>query len=50
MVTERDLLFAVLLFESEFLNLAQLTSACRATPYPADRNQPKHRSTSSNCW
>ena len=30
MVTERNLLFAVLAFESEFLDLTQLTSACRA--------------------
>lgn len=38
MTTERQLLFAVLAFENEFLDLVQLTSACRA--WSTDKSQP----------
>ena len=37
-MTEKHLLFAVLAFESELLDLAQLTTACRA--WAADKSKP----------
>ena len=37
-MTEKQLLFAVLAFESELIDLAQLTSACRA--WAADKSKP----------
>ncbi|MDA0589803.1 MAG: hypothetical protein O3C17_17520, partial [Planctomycetota bacterium] len=36
--SDRNLLFGVLAFESEFLNLTQLTSACRA--WAEDKSKP----------
>ena len=38
MTTERHLLFAVLAFESDLIDLAQLTAACRA--WVADKSKP----------
>ena len=37
-MTEKHLLFAVLAFESDLIDLAQLTAACRA--WVADKSKP----------
>ena len=37
-MTEKQLLFAVLAFESELIDLVQLTSACHA--WAVDKSQP----------
>ena len=48
MPTERHLLFAVMAFENDFIDLAQLTAACRA--WAADKSKPLAELLVERAW